>query len=104
MEITITSGSQTRIYNEPTGQEAVKMFICDVRDGKISISGLGAIGEWTDGQQDYPFRVLPALFISGLITRGQMCNLFKLADLTFTDAEIDQMVEADTWMVPETVH
>jgi hypothetical protein len=99
VQITITSGSTARSYDAATGREAVRMWFDDVKTGKIALSELGVMGEWSDGSESIPFRIVPALVACGYLTHSQMPKLFKLAGLDFTSSELTEMVNADAWMV-----
>jgi hypothetical protein len=99
MKIEISSGQFRRIYNAPSGHDAVRKFFDQIVAGKISLADLGLIGEWADAKESHPFRIVPALCKAGFITWSQMENLHKLAGVGFTQAELAQMVNADSWMV-----
>ena len=99
MKIQITTGDVARSYSAATGQEAIQLFFDQVRAGEIKVADLGFIGEWTDGQESYPFRIMPALYKAGVITWSQMENLHKLAELNFNPSELLEMAALDAWMV-----
>ena len=99
MKIEISSGQLRRIYNVSSGHDAVRKFFDEIRAGKIEVGDLGLIGEWTDAKEAYPFRIVPALCKAGFITWSQMENLHKLAGVDFTQAELAEMINADSWMV-----
>jgi hypothetical protein len=99
VKIEISSGQFRRTYTAPSGHDAVRKFFDEIRAGKIDLGDLGLIGEWADAKEAYPFRIVPALCKAGFITWSQMENLHKLAGANFTQAELTEMVNTDSWMV-----
>jgi len=47
--------------------EAFGKFFKDIVDGKLPLSKIGNIVILNDGKEDYPFRVIPSLFILGFM-------------------------------------
>lgn len=98
-QVTVTTKDLRLEFDAATGQEAVQMFFDDVKSGKVDIHDLGFIGTWTDGKEDHPFRIGPALFKCGLLSEEDLKASFAAAELEFDSAQIEAMANADAWMV-----
>lgn len=99
IEVVITTNKSIWPYDAETGQEAVQMFFDEIRSGNIELSELGFIGSWHDGENDYPFRIGPALFKCGLLNYEDLLATFEREGLDFTSDQVSQMIQADAWMV-----
>jgi hypothetical protein len=104
MLITISTKDLELTYSASTGREAVQMFFDDIKTDKIALSDLGILGSWSDGHETYPFRLAPALFKCGLLSRKELLALFQRAELEFDHADIEAMTNSDSWMVREGVN
>lgn len=102
MKIRITTGDWGGDYEADTGKDAIKQFFADIFAGKIKFPQLSPIGNWTDGKDDYPFRIAPALFKAGKITLEELRGTLRQCDLDFSDRDLKRMASADAWMLENT--
>lgn len=104
MKIRITTGDWGGDYEVASGREAIQAFFHDVLANKIKLCQLSPIGSWkrSDGEEIH-FRIAPALFRAGRMSVDELTATFRAADLDFTPDEIASMVQADSWMLQNSI-
>ncbi len=101
MKIRITTGDWGGNYEAASGQDAIKQFFSDILSGKIKYCQLSPIGQWTEGKEEIPFRIAPALFRAGKMTLEELRATLKQCDLDFSDRDLKRMASADAWMLED---
>jgi hypothetical protein len=99
MVVKVTSKNVTKEYVVQNPFQAIKRFFRDISAGVIPLDQVGVIGFWEriDGEK-IPFRIPPALYRLGAITFDEYRQTLKqIAE--FTDEELEELAEADAWMV-----
>lgn len=86
-------------YEVENGFQAVRRFFQDIKEKRIGLDQVGAIGFWlrSDGEE-IPFRIAPALFNLGLISPETYRATVAQLGFTPSDEELFDIALQDTWM------
>ena len=98
----LTTKDEKILIKAKSRKEAFAKFFKDILKGKIPLRNIGQIVTLHDGEDEYPFRTVPTLYLLGIINKEiAILNISMILECSKIEAEnmLESCIAEDNWII-----